>query len=360
MNDDFLHRLRVQPPLEFTMRLATNLQVLPESPRSARRFRIRRAWPALALLAGAAFAAASPAVRTIVSHAWSTLFTAHSNSVPAEAPEAVLAAIPKSASEGAPAVPAQAPAQPPVSSNLTSPASGDTALAQARTLPAGSESSGPQPDVPGVPNMSCGDAYSPRWDNCVGLERFENGNIYRGEFHHGLREGLGFLIVNATGESDHNNIRFNNGPIRSNDGSPIYAGEFRGGLLNGHGVWFTKSGAGYSGTFIDNIAQSDVSQRNCSGALSPSWSNCVARTSYEDGNVYYGEFMNGRREGIGMLEIHETGTSDETSIRTPAAGYYVGEFSGDRLNGQGMIFMPGAGFYGTFTNNVLDAARPGN
>ena len=204
--------------------------------------------------------------------------------------------------------------------------------------------------------MSCGDAYSPRWDNCVGLERFENGNIYRGEFHHGLREGLGFLIVNATGESDHNNIRFNNGPIRSNDGSPIYAGEFRGGLLNGHGVWFTKSGAGYSGTFIDNIAQSDVSHTNCSGALSPSWSNCVARISYEDGNVYYGEYMHGRREGIGMLEIHETGTSDETSIRTPVAGFYVGEFSGDRLNGQGMIFMPAAGFYGNAGTGSLSTS----
>jgi hypothetical protein len=353
MNDDFLHRLRVQPPLEFTIRLAANLQVLPGATRSARRFPIRRAWPALVLLAGMAFAAASPAVRTIVSHAWSTLFTAYSNAVPAEAPEAVLALTPKSASEGAPAVPAQAPAQPSLSSNLTSPASGDIALAQPRTLPAASESNGPQPDVPGVPNMSCGDAYSPQWDNCVGLARFENGNIYRGEFHHGLREGLGFLIVNGTGASDHNNIR-------SNDGPAIYAGEFRGGRLNGHGVWFTKSGAGYSGTFIDNIAQSDVSHTNCSGALSPSWSNCVARISYEDGNVYYGEYMYGRKEGIGMLEIHETGTSHETSIRTPAVGFYVGEFSGDRLNGQGMIFMPGAGFYGTFTNNILNTPRPGN
>jgi hypothetical protein len=223
-------------------------------------------------------------------------------------------------------------------------------LAQPQTLPAGSESNGSQP---GVPNISCGDAYSPQWDNCVGLARFENGNVYRGEFHHGLREGLGFLMVNGTGASDHDNIR-------SNDGPAIYAGEFRGGRLNGHGVWFTKSGAGYSGTFIDNIAQSDVSHTNCRGALSPSWNDCVARISYENGSVYYGEYMYGRREGIGMFEIHETGTSDETSIRTPAAGFYVGEFSGDRLNGQGMIFMPGAGFYGTFTNNILNTPRPGN
>jgi hypothetical protein len=311
MNDDFLHRLRVQPPLEFTIRLAAKLQMPPGATRSARRSRIRRAWPALVLLAGTAFAAASPAVRAIVSHAWSTMFTAYSNAVPAEAPEAVLALSPKSASE-----------------------------------PAGPELTGPQPDAPGVPNMNCGEAYSPQWDNCVGLARFENGNIYRGEFHHGQREGFGFLIVNATGASDHNNIR-------SNDGPAIYAGEFRDHRLNGHGVWFTKSGAGYSGKFIDNIPQSDASQTNCSGVLSSSWSNCVARISYANGNVYYGEFMDGRREGMGMLEIHETGTSDETNIRTPAPGVYVGEFRGDRLNGRGVIFMPGAGFYGIFINNTL-------
>jgi hypothetical protein len=69
--------------------------------------------------------------------------------------------------------------------------------------------------------------------------------------------------------------------------------------------------------------------------------------------------MDGRREGIGMLEIHETGASNETNIRIPAVGFYVGEFSGDRLNGQGMVFMPGAGFYGTFTNNILETAFPG-
>jgi uncharacterized protein (TIGR03435 family) len=142
MNDDFLHRLRVQPPLEFSVRLAANLQVPPGATRSARRSPIRRAWPALVLLAGAAFAAASPAVRAIVSHAWSTLLTVYSNAVPAVAPEAVLAPRPKSASEGAPAVPAQAPAQSSLSSNLTSPPGGDTALDQPRTLPAASESNG--------------------------------------------------------------------------------------------------------------------------------------------------------------------------------------------------------------------------
>src|ERR1700722_7818229 len=37
------------------------------------------------------------------------------------------------------------------------------ALAQPVPMPPGSESDAPQPEVPGVPNMSCGDAYSPQW-----------------------------------------------------------------------------------------------------------------------------------------------------------------------------------------------------
>ncbi len=200
-----------------------------------------------------------------------------------------------------------------------------------------------------VPNMSCGKVYSPNWDNCVGSLTYPNGNVYQGEFHHGMRDGFGFIIINAKGVSDHNNIL-------SNEPS-IYAGEFSGNRLNGHGVWFTLSGEGYSGTFVDNIPQADVAKRNCTGDPG-SWKNCVATVHYPNGNLYRGEFVNGHREGIGMIEIHATGTSDDTSIRAPAPGIYVGEFKRDRLNGSGMIFIPGAGFYGTFANNVLTALSP--
>lgn len=165
-------------------------------------------------------------------------------------------------------------------------------------LPSGSESNAPRPDIPNVPNMSCGKVYSPNWDNCVGVAAYPNGNIYRGEFHHGTREGFGFIVINAKGVSDNNNIL-------SNEPS-IYAGEFRGNKLNGHGVWFTNSGGGYSGTFVENIPQSDVSQKNCTGEPS-SWSNCVAGVRYGNGNLYRGEFVNGHREGIGMIEIQATG-----------------------------------------------------
>jgi hypothetical protein len=197
----------------------------------------------------------------------------------------------------------------------------------------------------GAPNMSCGELYSPSWDNCVGVATYPNGNIYRGEFHHGMREGFGFIVINAKGTADRNNILA--------DEPAIYAGEFRGNKLNGRGVWIPRSGAAYSGMFLDNIAQSGVSRKSCSGPPSPAWNNCVGTITYGNGNVYRGEFINGRREGIGMIDIRATGSPDGTSIRTPVPGVYVGEFRDDRLNGRGMIFMPGAGFYGTFVDNVL-------
>jgi hypothetical protein len=222
----------------------------------------------------------------------------------------------------------------------------------AQPVPAspGAESNVPPSATPGLPNMSCGQVYSPKWDNCVGLAKYPNGNIYRGEFHHGAREGFGVIVIEAKGVSDQHNIL-------SNEPS-MYAGEFRNDRLNGHGVWFTKSGAAYSGTFVDNIPQSDLSRRNCNRDQSSLWSDCVATVSYGNGNLYRGEFVRGRREGVGLLEIRAIGAPDETSIRTPLPSVYVGEFKGDRLNGRGMIYIPNAGCYGIFTNNTLTRSSP--
>jgi WD40 repeat protein/TPR repeat protein len=203
---------------------------------------------------------------------------------------------------------------------------------------------------PGVRNMFCVQADFHQWDSCVGTHTSPDGNVYRGEFHNGTREGFGIIAINARGIPDENSIR-------SNERSE-YIGEFRGDRLNGHGIWFTASGAGSPGTFVNNIPQSDVSQRNCTGPLSSAWTNCVATFSYNNGNFYRGEFVQGLRQGVGLLEINARGASDTGSIRTPEPGTYIGEFNGGRLNGHGVIMLPDAGFYGLFTNNIFTPPKP--
>lgn len=213
------------------------------------------------------------------------------------------------------------------------------------------------PKAPAAVNMAnraCSGVYSPQWDSCVGVVGYPNGNVYRGEFHQGKREGLGMIVIRARGISDENNIM-------ASEPNSIYAGEFHDDRINGHGIWLTPRAA-YAGSFVNNIAQPDVARRDCTGEPA-SWTHCVARVTFADGNVYSGEFMRGVREGLGLLEINDRGVSDASGVRAPQQAFYVGQFKNGRLNGQGMITgQDGAGFtglLGTFTDNVLTApSRP--
>lgn len=81
--------------------------------------------------------------------------------------------------------------------------------------------------------------------------------------------------------------------------------------------------------------------------------------SYGNGNLYRGEFINGLRDGLGMLVIMATGTSDAQSIRMPMTpAIYVGAFKADHLNGKGAVVMGAGGFYGTFTDNIFMGTAP--
>jgi hypothetical protein len=234
--------------------------------------------------------------------------------------------------------PANTPPQP-QSQAQRNPGTSGSSLAVAQPLQASAYAE------PSVPNMLCTSADVRRWDNCVGTFTYPNGNVYRGEYHHGMREGFGVININARGISDENNIL--------SDEQSMYIGEFRSNRLNGHGVLFTASGTGYADTFVNNIPQSDLLQRNCNGPHTSALTNCVAEFTYPNGNVYKGEFVQGQRQGVGLIEIHATGASDANNIRTPMPGIYVGEFLGDRLNGRGVIIMQGSAFYGRFTNNIF-------
>jgi hypothetical protein len=168
-------------------------------------------------------------------------------------------------------------------------------------------------------------------------------------FHnHGARDGFGVLEIKAIGSSDDDNIRW--------DEPAIYIGNFRHSRLNGYGLLMGKSGVSYAGTFKDNIAQADLIQKECSGASSAGWTNCIGTYRFPNGNVYRGEFVNGLPEGIGMLRVEAVGNSDATQIRLPMPGIYVGQFKDGKLSGQGAVLMSAAGYFGEFGNNAFNPA----
>lgn len=86
------------------------------------------------------------------------------------------------------------------------------------------------------------------WTNCIGTHRFANGNVYRGEFAHGVPEGVGMLQVEAVGSPDATQVKF---PARG-----VYVGQFKEGKLSGQGA-VVMSGDGYFGTFSDNTLKPD-------------------------------------------------------------------------------------------------------
>jgi len=98
----------------------------------------------------------------------------------------------------------------------------------------------------------CQGDISAAWTNCIGKYRFPNGNVYRGEFAHGVPEGIGMLQVEATGSPDATQVRL--------PASGVYVGQFKSGKLSGQGV-VVMSGDGYFGTFSDNTFKPDRADR---------------------------------------------------------------------------------------------------
>jgi hypothetical protein len=203
-----------------------------------------------------------------------------------------------------------------------------------------------------IPNMTCKPFPSSQklhppsqWNECVGTYTYGDGNIYRGEFRHSDRDGFGVLQIKFIGQSSDTMIGWNE--------PAIYVGSFRDGRLNGHGLLIAKSGVAYGGTFKDNIAQSDLTQKECPGEVSTDWTNCIGTHRFPDGNVYRGEFAHGLPEGIGMLEVNAAGSPEATQVRLPLRGVYVGQFKDGKLSGQGAVVMSGAGYFGTFSDNTF-------
>ncbi len=133
----------------------------------------------------------------------------------------------------------------------------------------------------------------------------------------------------------------------------IYIGEFERNRLNGAGIIFEKAThIAYSGTFVDNFPFGPYGKINCDSTAAPStWNGCFGVVRYPNGNIYFGEFRNGERSGLGLIKIMARGVTTAQNIATPTPGLYVGQFRGGLMNGQGVLLTQDSGVFGRFVDN---------
>ncbi len=88
--------------------------------------------------------------------------------------------------------------------------------------------------------------------------------------------------------------------------------------------------------------------------LPPSqWNNCVGMYTFQNGNVYSGEFHHGGRDGFGVLEIKFIGQSTDNMIGWNEPAIYVGSFRDGFRNGYGLLIAKsGIAYAGMFKDNL--------
>jgi hypothetical protein len=225
-------------------------------------------------------------------------------------------------------------------------------LVAGATISSANDPTGPASGASSNRNMTCtplpreeGQTPPSQWTDCVGIYTYGDGNVYRGEFRHGNRDGFGVMEIKFIGQSSDTMIGW--------DGPAIYVGSFKDGRLNGYGLLIAKAGTAYAGTFKDNIAQPDLTRKQCSGEASADWTNCIGTHRFLNGNVYRGEFAHGLPEGIGVLQVNAVGSPEDTQVGLPSPGVYVGQFKDGKFSGHGAVVMSGAGYSGMFSDNAF-------
>lgn len=139
------------------------------------------------------------------------------------------------------------------------------------------------------------------------------GEIYQGEFHKGVRSGVGAYLSNTeTGKSLYKGGWKNgkkhgpNGKESWNQGNSVYTGEFKDGVKSGKGK-FVHNGNIYEGDFVNGLYHGH------------------GKYYYADtGRVYEGEFINNHSDGKGVMVW-------------PDGSRYEGNFVGGRMEGSGTL-----------------------
>ncbi len=176
---------------------------------------------------------------------------------------------------------------------------------------------------------------------------YKNGDKYEGYNHKGEHHGYGKL-------------QFNNGYV--------YEGQFADGQYSGYGTLTKPDGTVQEGIWENGRYEGEI--RNHQGCLS---GNCKDEYSVlvENGNQYFGQFKNGKPNGIGKYilsngdiykgsvsdgKIEGHGTIEYADTKSPDAKIrYVGDIKNGKPHGYGsMLFGNGHMYYGQFKAGLFD------
>lgn len=147
--------------------------------------------------------------------------------------------------------------------------------------------------------------------------RFDNGDLYKGQFQNGNFSGQGILYCKSGDKylgNWENSVRVGKGRFEFVNGD-IYLGVFTADKMNGQGIMTYKNGNKYDGNWSEN-------QPDGEGTM-----------TYADGSQYTGQWKRGKREGAGTMVLN----NGETLTGTWKNDQYEAEwgrvvFPGDTVN----------------------------
>ncbi|KAJ7513561.1 hypothetical protein O6H91_23G004500 [Diphasiastrum complanatum] len=140
-----------------------------------------------------------------------------------------------------------------------------------------------------------------------GVQRFSNGDMYRGEYFKGKLSGSGVYTFHLSGKYEGNWVdgEFDGHGVETWDAGSRYRGQYKCGLRDGFGVYKFYNGDEYSGEWVNGHSHGSGVQR-CG-----------------DGSRYIGEFKSGAKHGFGYYYFSNGDT-------------YAGEYFEDKLQGSGV------------------------
>lgn len=162
----------------------------------------------------------------------------------------------------------------------------------------------------------CPTDQTQRYNNCYGVSKATNGDVYRGEFQDDKRSGLGSYQFSNGAQyfGEFKDDEFNGRGIHSLSNGDSYVGEYIGNKANGRGTYTFKSGDKYSG---------DLKNWQFNGQLS---------VIYVNGDSYLGSYEADKRKGYGVYTWSsgaryagswENGLPNSVGVLTDSSGKVV-------------------------------------